>query len=915
MKCYDALARARKTVVFDLGLTPAGHLAPVDIAAEGVASAPPEDPEASRLREAFRTGAAQGLLRLAQGSAAAVPSAAAFWRDFAGRYLTALCHIPEAGSDGRSLAPLPPPDDLEWLAAGAPPMRGGEYLSAAVLRQLWTDLDNAVRAAVGATEGGLSAWLKKQSPLLARVGRVCFHLAENKRDPECPFAFLATYAPRLVDGRRLEYQPLGRALEEYAGERNRSALVRLLAPVQRAAEKLAWVKPLVDSGDVFHPLRWTPHEAWRFLRDAAALEDSGLLIRVPDWWSKRPPRVQVNVSIGGRPKTTLGADALLDFHVGVALDGATLSQEEWQTLLAGEDGLVFLKGRWVEIDRQKLQDALEHFKRVERQAGDGISFLQGMRLLAGVPAEADGPALPDVDATDSWAEVKAGPWLQERLQAIRHPETGAALLPGPELRATLRPYQQVGVQWLRLLSGLGLGACLADDMGLGKTLQVIALVLLQKREGAAGPTLVVAPASLVANWKAELARFAPSLAVRFAHPSQTDAAQLQAAATDPAAFLRGVDIVVTTYGMVLRQPWLTETPWATAVLDEAQAVKNPAARQTRAVKKLRAGARVVLTGTPVENRLSDLWSIFDFLCPGLLGSAPEFKRFMKRLEAGAAGRYAPLRRLVAPYILRRLKTDRSVIADLPEKTELRAFCSLTKKQAALYEQSVRELERILETVAAMDRRGAVLAFLLRLKQICNHPDQWLGGGAYDPAASGKFARLGEIAEEIASRQEKALIFTQFREMTEPLAGFLAGVFGRPGAVLHGGTPVRRRQALVEDFQRDDGPPFFVLSLKAGGTGLNLTAASHVIHFDRWWNPAVENQATDRAFRIGQQRPVMVHKFVCQGTVEQRIDDLIRDKTALAADVLEGDGGPALTELSDGQLLDLVRLDVHSLEQE
>jgi non-specific serine/threonine protein kinase len=623
----------------------------------------------------------------------------------------------------------------------------------------------------------------------------------------------------------------------------------------------------------------------------------------------------VSVSIGGRAKTALSADALLDFQVNLALDGETLSESEWRELLGGDDGLVFLKGRWVEVDRQKLQAALEHFKRVQRQAGDGVSFLEGMRLLAGAPIEAGEAALLDTDATVAWAEVKAGPWLQERLRALRQPESGAADLPGPELCATLRPYQQTGLKWLRLLAELGLGACLADDMGLGKTIQVIALALLLKRQGASAPSLVVVPASLLANWKAELGRFAPSLGVRFAHPSQTDSDELQAAASDPARFLRGADVVVTTYGMLLRQPWLTEAAWTLAVLDEAQAVKNPAARQTRAVKKLRAKARVVLTGTPVENRLSDLWSIFDFLCPGLLGSAAAFKQFIKRLEGRAAGRYGPLRRLVAPYILRRLKTDRSVIADLPEKTEVYAWCSLTKKQAALYEQSVRELARILETVAGIERRGTVLAFLMRFKQICNHPYQWLGGVAYDPAASGKFARLREVAEEIASRQEKALVFTQFREMTGPLAGFLAGIFGRPGAVLHGATPVRRRQDLVEAFQREDGPPFFVLSLKAGGTGLNLTAASHVIHFDRWWNPAVENQATDRAFRIGQRCNVLVHKFVCQGTVEQRIDQLIRDKMQLAADLLEGGAAAVLTELSDRQILDLVRLDVHSVQQE
>jgi SNF2 family DNA or RNA helicase len=370
-----------------------------------------------------------------------------------------------------------------------------------------------------------------------------------------------------------------------------------------------------------------------------------------------------------------------------------------------------------------------------------------------------------------------------------------------------------------------------------------------------------------------------------------------------------MDVVVTSYGMLLRQEWLLKIRWQLAVLDEAQAIKNPAARQTKAVKRLQADARIALTGTPVENRLSDLWSLFDFLCPGLLGTQAKFKDFAKKLGDRQENRYAPLRSLVQPYILRRLKTDRRIIDDLPEKVEVRAFCGLSKRQAAIYAKLVQELAETLKKVDGMQRRGLVLAYLMRFKQLCNHPSQLLGDGRYLAEDSGKFARLAEICEEIASRQEKALIFTQFREMTEPLAGFLGRVFGRPGLVLHGGTAVKSRKAIVDQFQRDDGPPFFVLSLKAGGTGLNLTAASHVIHFDRWWNPAVENQATDRAFRIGQQRNVLVHKFVCRGTIEERIDALIDEKRQLAADLLEGGAEKMLTEMSDAELIRFVSLDV------
>jgi non-specific serine/threonine protein kinase len=346
------------------------------------------------------------------------------------------------------------------------------------------------------------------------------------------------------------------------------------------------------------------------------------------------------------------------------------------------------------------------------------------------------------------------------------------------------------------------------------------------------------------------------------------------------------------------------------VLDEAQAIKNPGARQTQAVKTLQAQARIALTGTPVENRLGDLWSLFDFLDPGLLGSAREFSAFAKRLAERRDESYAPLRRLVQPYLLRRLKTDRAIVAELPDKTEVKAFCLLSPRQATLYQQTVDELARAVAGKAqGIERRGLVLAYLMRLKQVCNHPAHWLGDGAWDEAGSGKLARLREIVEPVSARQEKLLLFTQFREATEPLAAFLGELFGRPGLVLHGSTPVRARGGLVKRFQEDPAVPFFVLSVKAGGTGLNLTAASHVVHFDRWWNPAVEDQATDRAYRIGQHRNVLVHKLVCRGTVEERIDRLIEDKQALAREVLTGGGETLLTELSDAELMAMVALDL------
>jgi non-specific serine/threonine protein kinase len=494
------------------------------------------------------------------------------------------------------------------------------------------------------------------------------------------------------------------------------------------------------------------------------------------------------------------------------------------------------------------------------------------------------------------------------------PEGLATVDPGRELRGTLRPYQQVGVRWLRLLSRLGLGACLADDMGLGKTIQVLALLLADRNEIKVSrrPSLLLAPASLLANWAAEIERFAPTLTSVIAHPSAMPVDEVKSLAPEK---LSAVDLVITSYGSLLRIPWLARTSWHLVVLDEAQAIKNPAAKQTRAAKALEARARIALTGTPIENRLGDLWSIFDFINPGLLGSAKAFTGYTKRLADAPGSPYGPLRNLARPYILRRLKSDKSVISDLPDKTEVKAFCQLSRRQAALYQQAVKELAEKLGDAEGIRRRGVVLAFLMRFKQICNHPSQWLGDGAWAENDSGKWARLRELCEVIAAKQEKALVFTQFREVTAPLASFLGGVFGRPGLVLHGETEVKKRKALVTRFQEDESVPFFVLSLKAGGSGLNLTAASHVVHFDRWWNPAVENQATDRAFRIGQTKNVLVHKFVCRGTVEEKIDALIESKKQLSTELLEGGAEVNLTELKDEELLRLVALDLNAAMKE
>ena len=865
-----------------------------------------EPERGSRLETAFASGSGHGLLCLGVDEiGTALPPVLSYWREFGARYMTALCALPGIGEGGaKPPVPIPATGELDKIAAAVPLMTGAEYLTAAVLADLWREMDAAFDSELAKAKVSVQEFLRSRQPAWNLVGRVHFNLAENRKDEDAPFAFLATYTTRLSAEAKAQHLPLGKALQEYAGAKNRERLLSLLMPVQRAAEQCGWLKTMVDAGEIFHLLRWSPQQALQFLRDAPALEGAGVVVRMPaSWHMNRPARPQVKATVGGKAPAQLGLDALLDFRMEVTLDGEKLTRAEIKRLLAQSDGLAFIRGKWVEIDHKRLSRTLEQFEAIERRAAaDGLSFGETMRLLAGVGISGEAASTQgDMD----WSQTVAGPWLAQTLVELRQPGGLSRVDPGRLLQGTLRAYQQVGMQWLHLLARLGLGACLADDMGLGKTIQVLSLLLVLKEQSAGKrkSSLLVAPASLLANWAAEISRFAPSLRAALIHPSA------EKPTIKSAADLAGVDLAITSYGFLPRTAWLTDISWNLVVIDEAQAIKNPAARQTRTVKQLKAGARIALTGTPIENRLGDLWSIFDFINPGLLGSSKQFSTFVKQLTDRPHNPYGPLRELVRPYILRRMKTDRSIIADLPDKTEVKAFCLLSRRQAALYQQSVDDLTERLENADGMQRRGIVLSRLMQLKQICNHPSQWLGDNAWGEQDSGKFTRLRDIAEEIAARQEKALIFTQFKETTAPLAAFLGSVFGRSGLVLHGETEVRKRKDLVRKFQEDDDVPFFVLSVKAGGAGLNLTAASHVIHFDRWWNPAVENQATDRAFRIGQTKNVLVHKFVCRGTVEDRIDRMIEAKQQLAGDLLGGGAETILTEMKDDELLKLVTLDL------
>ncbi|MEV3983397.1 DEAD/DEAH box helicase [Nonomuraea sp. NPDC049758] len=623
--------------------------------------------------------------------------------------------------------------------------------------------------------------------------------------------------------------------------------------------------------------------AFGFLRQAAPLlQAAGFGVQLPRWAGRT--RLGLKLTTRTKPQTAavsqgFGLRELVDFRVDLAVGEETISEAELAELARLKVPLVRVRGQWVELDDRQLKAALRAVEGV--RAGEAAAA----DLLRHVIQGDDELPLLAVDADGVLGDLLSGQ-AERRLTPLATP---------PGLDAVLRPYQERGLAWLSFLSELGLGGVLADDMGLGKTVTTLALLV---HERAAAPTLLVCPMSLVGNWQREAARFAPGLRVYVHHGPGRDAARIAAA-----------DLVITTYGTAHRDlETLREHEWRRVVCDEAQAIKNSGTLQARAVRSIPTGTRLALTGTPVENHLAELWSIMEFANPGLLGPRARFRtRFQEPIEARQDEQAADaLKRATGPFILRRLKTDRSVISDLPEKIEIKEWCPLTPEQATLYQAVVDDMLARIDDSEGVERRGLVLSAMARLKQVCNHPAHLLKDGSRLAGRSGKLARLEQLAEEVLAEGEKALLFTQYAEFGTMLQPYLAQRLGRPVLWLHGGLPKKTRDRLVERFQHDPEPMLFLLSLKAAGVGLNLTAASHVVHVDRWWNPAVEDQATDRAFRIGQRRNVQVRKLICAGTLEERVDQMIERKKALAERVV-GAGEEWLTDLSTDELREVFRL--------
>lgn len=798
-------------------------------------------------------------------------------------FFKTLTSLPELEiSRGETRAELAE-DEADRLIRAAPFAIGAEHITKKWLAGVFGKLNQIFSREIGEYDGTVEMYLTEKNQQLHVPERIFFHLVEHK-DDDFPFAFLATYATRGEDG-KVRHVPLKYALTEYKNEREK--LLALLACLNRAAEVSELLSGFVENGEMFHPLRLTADEAYTFLKQVEAIESTGILCRIPNWWKKKAAQVSMSVSMGEEKPSMLGFDTLVSMRPKLVVDGVPLAREDIEMLLAQTDGLAFLKGKWIEVSHERLQKLLAEMEAVP---GD-MTLMEALRLELGT-----GKASADVGQS-----VTNGAWLSSLLMNLRKPESiRKAVLP-KSFRATLRPYQSSGFTWLNYMDKLGFGACLADDMGLGKTVQVLAYLEKLRRTNKHAHALLVVPASLIGNWQKEAEKFAPALDFQILHGKT--AAKLGEEFRGSSAFL-----TITTYGMVTRIKELQETAWECVILDEAQAIKNPLTRQTKEIKKLSSRMRIAMTGTPIENELANLWSLFDFLNKGLLGTSAEFKEFCKGLGDHPEG-YVRLKTMVAPFMLRRVKTDKSIIADLPEKLETIDYANLAKKQIVLYRKAVSDLEKRLEEADGIERRGLVMSAIIRLKQICNHPDQYLGQQTFSAEESGKFAMLKEICGTIYEKRERVLVFTQFKEITEYLAAFLTEVFQTEGFVLHGGTPVAKRSQIVEAFQGEKYVPFIVLSVKAGGTGLNLTKANHVIHFDRWWNPAVENQATDRAFRIGQTKNVMVHKLVCKGTIEEKIDEMIEAKKELAENVIGSGGEKWITELSNEELMSMMRLGI------
>ena len=777
-------------------------------------------------------------------------------------------------------------DELkERFLIKAPYTAGSENITEDWLQRFWSQILDIYNQETGEYSSSVASYINHKNNDLAVADKVYFHLVENS-DEQYPFAFLATYSAPKKEGRKTFHTPLEYALQQY--KNNTGKLIELLATVLKVAKESDFVNGFLETGEFFKAIGLTAEEATSFLKDVPLFEENGIICRVPNWWKKKDRGLSSGFVIAGS-ENSLNLNSLISFKPAVFLDGKRLTREELMSLLKQPEGLFRFKGQWVNIQRKHIEDLIQILDDHSMDTTYSISDLLSNQFK------------DDRGVRNETETLMQREFMYHFKKKIDHFSKKDQRKVPETLNATLRDYQIQGFKWLCSMEDMGFGYCLADDMGLGKTIQVLCL-LESDRQQKRIPSLLVIPASLLSNWENELEKFLPYYSYKVLHSA--------AGEFDRDDFIEDdIPLYITTYGMVKKIPKLTEIRWNMVILDEAQAIKNPGTKQTKAIKELQSRTRLAMTGTPLENNPKDLWSLFDFLNPGILGNAKEFKAFAKELGKDES-KVITLRKTVNPFILRRLKTDRRIIQDLPDKIEIKDYVDLTAKQAAAYTRVVDRLSKSIEEAEGIERRGMVLAAITSLKQICNHPSQYLGSPDFRIADSGKLSYLLEVSKTISEKHEKLLVFTQYAEIIPHLDQALSSVFGKKGLTLSGSTPIKKRGQIVEAFNdRDTYIPYVILSLKAGGTGLNLTGANHVIHFDRWWNPAVENQATDRAYRIGQSKNVIVRKLITRGTLEEKIDGIIDDKKKLAEDILGGAREKSITEMNDAELMSFLKLSI------
>ncbi|MBN2852613.1 MAG: DEAD/DEAH box helicase [Clostridia bacterium] len=783
-------------------------------------------------------------------------------------------------------------EEIERLIQKCPYLNGVEFINHKWVRNFWKQLNKVFFNKIQQFHWSTDDYFLSLNPSLHLLGRIFFYLEESE-DEQQPFSFRVTYSTA-GESRQIKEYPLKQAVIENSG--NLKRLNELMSPLTEASLHSEFLRQLIQSEKIYEFNSLSSDEAYLFLNELHIYEQSGIICKVPKWWKEKTPSSKLSIHIDFASENTLSLNSILNFKVEMMLGNESISEEQLKSLIGEAQGLQYINGRWIEVNHRDLNETLTAFSQAQKLMTQDLGIIEALKMQLNIKKTLHLPG----DFQD--IEITNGEFLTNLITTLTNPGKITPVDVGSDFNTKLRLYQEHGLNWLWFMKNLKLGTCLADDMGLGKTVQILALIHYA-RKVRKEKTLLIIPASIIGNWISELNRFTPDIKYYVIHPSENKNVN-----DENSEIINAHELFITTYTMVSKVGWLRKQTWDTVILDEAQAIKNPRTKQTRIVKQLNAVHKIALTGTPIENHLSDLWSLFDFLNKGLLGTPKEFNEFIRQIKEKNAG-YTKLKNVVNPFILRRLKTDKSIISDLPDKVEMKSYIPLSKKQIALYSNLVNQLKIKLEQYnEGIERKGVVLSSIMKFKQICNHPSQYTGQLHYPEKDSGKFQRLKEICDVIYEKRERVLVFTQFKEITEPLNSFLEGVFGHKGLVFHGGTSVIKRKEIVSKFQGHEYVPYMVISIKAGGVGLNLTAANHVIHFDRWWNPAVENQATDRVFRIGQSKNVIVHKFISSGTIEEKIDRMIEAKVKLSNEVISDQGADWISSLDNEALMELFRLE-------